>query len=57
MANSGDTFVELVRKYIGCSLLVRKDDLATLVCRGVDDPNQTVLIKTNCGMFSLRYSA
>ena len=53
MANSGDTFVELINKYIGCSLLARKDDLATLVCRGVDNPAQSVLIKTNCGMFSL----
>lgn len=53
MANSGDTFVELVKKYIGCSIHIRKDDLATLVCRGVDDPDQSVLIKTNCGMFAL----
>ena len=53
MANSSDTIISLVRKYVGCSLHVRKDDLATLVCRGVDDPDQAVLIKTNCGMFAL----
>jgi len=39
MSNSSDTFVTLVKKYVGCSLHVRKDDLATLVCRGVDDPD------------------
>lgn len=53
MSNSGDTLVALVKKYVGCSLHVHKDDLATLVCRGVDDPDQSVLIKTNCGMFAL----
>src|SRR5574343_1935896 len=53
MPSSGDTFVELVNKYVGCSLLARKDELATLVCRGVDNPAQAVQIKTNCVMFSL----
>jgi hypothetical protein len=53
MSNSGDTLVALVKKYVGCSIHVRKDDLGALVCRGVDDPNQSVLIKTNCGMFAL----
>jgi hypothetical protein len=48
-----DLFVMLVKKYEGCSIHIRKDDLGALVCRGVDDPEQTVLIKTNCGMFSL----
>lgn len=53
MANSSDTIISLVKRYEGCSLHVRKDDLGTLVCRGVDDPDQAVLIKTNCGMFAL----
>lgn len=48
-----DLFAMLVRKYEGCSLKNRKDELGCLVCRGVDDPTQAVLIKTNCGMFSL----
>lgn len=53
MPNSGEVFVGLVQKYVGCSIRIRKDDLGNLVCRGVDDPAQSVLIKTNCGMFSL----
>jgi hypothetical protein len=53
MENSGELFVEIVKKYIGCSLSARRDELASLVARGVDDPAKTVLIKTNCGMFSL----
>jgi hypothetical protein len=53
MSKAGETLIEIVRKYIGCSLHIRKDDLADLICRGVDDPAQSVLIKTNCGMFAL----
>jgi hypothetical protein len=48
-----DLFAMLVRKYEGCSIHIRRDDLGALVCRGVDDPEQSVLIKTNCGMFAL----
>jgi hypothetical protein len=53
MPNSGEVFVELVQKYVGCSLHSRKEELGSLVSRGVDVPAQAVLIKTNCGMFSL----
>jgi hypothetical protein len=48
-----DLFAMLVQKYVGCSISLRKDELGALVCRGVDDPDQSVQIKTNCGMFSL----
>lgn len=48
-----DLFVNLVKKYVGCSIHVRSDELGNLVAREVDDPEQVVLIKTNCGMFSL----
>lgn len=51
--SSSDTFVSLVKKYVGCSIHIRGDELGSLVCRGVDDPAQSVLIKTNCGMFAL----
>lgn len=51
--SSADLFVSLIKKYEGCSIHIRKNELGSLVCRGVDDPAQTVLIKTNCGMFSL----
>lgn len=48
-----NNIVELVKSYIGDSLLHNKEDLALLVSRHVDDPNQSVQIKTNCGMFAL----
>lgn len=51
--SSADTFVNLVKKYEGCSIHIRRGELGALVCRGVDDPAQSVLIKTNCGMFAL----
>lgn len=53
MPNPGDTFADLVKKYEGCSLSCRRDELADLVCRGVDNPKQAVQIKTNCAMFTL----
>ena len=49
----GDKLARIVRHYVGCSLLVREDELGQLVARGVDDPKRVVGIKTNCGMFSL----
>jgi hypothetical protein len=49
----GQKLVRIVRKYVGCSLLNRADELGTLVARGVDDPKKVVGIKTNCGMFAL----
>jgi hypothetical protein len=52
MATPND-IVEFVKSYVGDSLLHNKEDLALLVSRQVDDPNQVVQIKTNCGMFAL----
>lgn len=52
MASPSD-LISIVKSYIGDSLLHNKDDLALLVSRQVDDPNQIVQIKTNCGMFAL----
>lgn len=49
----GKAIASLVRRYLGCSLKNRMDELAQLVSRGVDDPKTTVRIKTNCGMFAL----
>ena len=46
-------FDNTVRLYVGCSLLVRRDQLAALVCFPGDDPHQDVQIKTNCAMFAL----
>jgi len=43
----------IVGHFVGCSLDNRKDELAQLVARGVDDPNQIVQVATNCGTFSL----
>lgn len=48
-----ENIIELVKSYIGDSLLNNKEDLALLVSRQVDDPNQVVGIKTNCGLFAL----
>jgi hypothetical protein len=52
-SEQGKAIASLVRRYVGCSLKNRTDELAQLVARGVDDPKQVVLIKTNCGMFAL----
>jgi hypothetical protein len=48
-----ENIIEIVKSYIGDSLVNKKDDLAELVARGVDDPNQIVQVHTNCGMFAL----
>ena len=48
-----ENIVEIVNGYLGDSLLHNKDDLAELVARGVDDPNQIVQVKTNCAVFTL----
>jgi hypothetical protein len=53
MNQSNEILVTLVRKYVGCSLLNRKDELGVLVARGVDAPNKVVGIKTNCATFAL----
>lgn len=52
MATPND-IVEIVKSYIGDSLINNKEDLGILVSRHVDDPNQVVQIKTNCAMFAL----
>jgi hypothetical protein len=49
----GEKIVRMVNKYIGCSLINERTKLADLIARGVDDPNQVVEVKTNCGMFAL----
>jgi hypothetical protein len=49
----GDKLCRIVRSYVGCSLKVRRSELAALVARGVDDPESVVTISTNCGMFAL----
>jgi hypothetical protein len=48
-----ENIIELVNSYVGDSLVNKKEDLALLVARQVDDPNQIVQIKTNCGLFAL----
>jgi len=45
--------VEIVKSYIGDSLTNNKEDLALLVARQIDDPNQIVQVKTNCALFML----
>jgi hypothetical protein len=48
-----ENIVEIVKEYIGDSLLNNKEHLALLIARDVDDPNNVVQIKTNCGLFAL----
>lgn len=50
-----ENIVEIVKSYIGSSLIHNREDLALLIARGVDDPNQVVEIKTNCGMSCLGF--
>lgn len=50
---AGDGIVELVKRYVGCSLDERCSELGLLVARGVDDPSQMVRVRTNCGTFAL----
>ncbi len=45
--------VQLVESYVGCSVDERCDELGELVARGVDDPQQMVKVRTNCGTFAL----
>jgi hypothetical protein len=52
MASPND-IIEIVNSYIGDSLVNKKDDLAELIARGVDDPAQIVMVKTNCAVFAL----
>lgn len=48
----GDRLARLVRQYDGSSLHSRREELAALVGRGVDDES-VIAIKTNCAMFAL----
>jgi hypothetical protein len=50
--SGGDRIVRIVRAFNGCSLLNRREDLAGLVCRGVDDES-VVTWTTNCCTFAL----
>ena len=52
MATPND-IVEIVRSFLGDSLVNKKEDLALLVARQIDDPNQIVQVKTNCALFTL----
>jgi len=51
--SAADKIVRLVNRYVGCSLLNRRDELGLLVARGVDDPHQMVIVSTNCGTSAL----
>lgn len=52
--SAGQYLARLARPYAGCSLTVRRDELAQLVSRGgVDDPAQMVQASTNCATFLL----
>lgn len=48
----GARIARIVQTYAGCSLTERREDLAALVGRGVDDES-VVTIETNCAMFAL----
>ena len=50
--SSGDRIDRVVRNYAGCSLSNRRNDLAALVGRGVDDESM-VTWETNCLTFAL----
>jgi hypothetical protein len=50
--SSGQRLARIVRTYAGCSLSNRRQDLAALVGRGVDDES-IVTVQTNCATFSL----
>jgi hypothetical protein len=50
--SAGARIVRIVRAYVGCSLHVRRQDLAALVGRGVDD-EAIVGWETNCCTFAL----
>ena len=48
----GDVIVRIVRAYAGCSVKVRRDELAALVGRGCMD-DSIVYVRTNCALFAL----
>lgn len=48
----GDRIARIVRAYAGCSLSSRREELAALVGRGVND-EAFVALKTNCATFAL----
>lgn len=49
----GDKIIRLVKSYDGISLKHGRDRLGKLVARGVDQPEDVVSVRTNCGMFAL----
>lgn len=51
--SSGDKLATVIKKYVGCSLSVRRDELGKLVARGVDKPEDVVTISTNCATTAL----
>jgi len=48
-----ENIIEIIKSYVGDSLLNKRDDLALLIARQIDDPNQIVQVKTNCALFTL----
>jgi len=48
----GQRIARIVKAYVGCSLAVRREDLAALVGRGIDDES-IVTWETNCCTFFL----
>lgn len=51
--SAGDKLARTIKKYVGCSLSNRRDELGKLVARGVDKPEAVVTITTNCATTAL----
>lgn len=51
--SAGDKLIRTIKKYVGCSLSSRRDELGKLVARGVDKPEAVVTISTNCATTAL----
>ena len=51
--SAGDKLIRTIKKYVGCSLSNRRDELGKLVARGVDHPEAVVTISTNCATTAL----
>lgn len=51
--SAGEKLSRTIKKYVGCSLLNRRDELGKLVARGVDKPEAVVTISTNCATTAL----
>ncbi len=51
--SAGEKLIRLVKAHVGVSLVSRKNELGTLVARGVDTPEAVVGITTNCATTAL----